>query len=284
MGLDEEATAAGILRVINATMARGVRAVSVERGVDVRECTLVAFGGAGPLHAADLVEELGMRGAVIPPHPGIASAVGMLDAPIRHDASATVSAVPGAAAGATVEGLHAVGAVIDRLEREAAEMLARAERVDQRSVRIDRAVDARYLGQSHELTIPWHAGLERLRKEFDSAHLAHHGFLDPDADMELVTARITATVGGGSGALAPVERHAAPPVGRRPVLFAGTWHDTPVRRREDVPVGERLRGPAVLEQLDSTVVVGPGQTLVHDAYGFAHLTAAGTPETTEETP
>lgn len=278
LGLDHEATAAGILRVINATMARGVRAVSVERGVDVRECTLIAFGGAGPLHAADLVEELGMRGAVIPPHPGIASAVGMLDAPIRHDTSCTVAALSDAA-GLTAEVLAEVGAVLDRLESGTREMLARAEGADGEPVRVDRGVDARYLGQSHELTVPWHGELDDLRKEFDDAHLAHHGFLDPAAVLELVTARISATVGRRGGELATVGKQAAPPVARRPVHFAGGWHDTAVHRREDVPAGVPLHGPAVLEQLDSTVVVGPGQTLVHDAYGFAHLTA-GTPRET----
>src|SRR5699024_8409110 len=85
MGAEE--TAEGILRVITATMARGIRKVSVERGIDVRSCDLMSFGGAGPLHAADLARELGMKSAIIPPSPGIASAVGMLDAPVRQDFS-----------------------------------------------------------------------------------------------------------------------------------------------------------------------------------------------------
>src|SRR5690606_13522030 len=89
--LSAEDTAEGIIKVITATMARGIRKVSVERGIDLRSCDLMAFGGAGPLHGADLAQELNMRSVVIPPRPGIASAVGMLDAPIRYDYSTSVN-------------------------------------------------------------------------------------------------------------------------------------------------------------------------------------------------
>lgn len=266
VGLTDTETAAGVLRVINATMARGIRKVSVERGADLRECTLMAFGGAGPLHAADLVRELGMRAAVVPPHPGIASAVGMLDAPVRHDFAVSVSA-------AGAEELPAVGKALAELSDQATQYLRDGEGVSAADAALEWSVDVRYLGQSYELRVDWSASFPELRRTFDAAHQERYGFADPDASLEIVTGRVTVTAGrqqhGGAPPLNPGDLPEA--IAHRQVFFDGQWHDTPLYRREQLPAYARLTGPLILEQLDSTTVVGPGQTCRHDEHGFLHI-------------
>ncbi|WP_231498025.1 hydantoinase/oxoprolinase family protein [Pseudonocardia halophobica] len=267
LGLDEEEAAAGVLRVITATMARGVRKVSIERGIDPRDCVLMAFGGAGPLHATDLIRELGMKGAVVPPHPGIASAVGMLDAPVRHDFAAAASATSAAE-------LDTVARTLEELTADAIRFLEQRERVDPALVTVDRLVDARYLGQSYALTVPWQADFAALRKAFDNAHLERYGFDDPDAVLEIVAVRASAVVEApGAGDVPATVAEGAPPepVDIRSVLFGAQRHACPVYRRDDLPAGVELAGPLVLEQLDSTVVVAPGQVCHHDTVGFLHI-------------
>lgn len=265
LGLSTEETAEGILRVIAATMARGIRKVSVERGVDVRACHLMAFGGAGPLHGADLVHELGMRSAVIPPLPGIASAVGMLDAPVRHDFSAPV------AADAATGSAH-LAADFDHLHDQAREEMGTDD------FDATHLVDARYIGQSYELTIPHHSGWDAQREAFDAAHEERYGFRDPDAEVEIVVVRLIATVGQPQ---IPQERLGTgdgdlpAPVEKRDVYLDGEWRPTPVYDRADLPAGATLRGPAVLNQFDTTTWVRPDQTCHCDDWGFLHLAPAG---------
>ena len=265
LGLDCDATAAGVLRVINTTMARGIRKVSIERGIDLRKCTLIAFGGAGPLHAADLIRDLGMRAAVIPPHPGIASAIGMLDAPVRQDFAMSVSATNPA-------DMPSVARVLDELAGRAQEFIAQ-EAVGSRDTEIVRLVDVRYLGQSHELTVPWNGSITGLRASFDAVHAERYGFDDPDADLEIVTARVTAVADQARESRSPALDAGEPPapVAHREVFFDGKWLPTPVYRRAQLSAEIRLAGPLIVEQLDSTVVVGPGQLCRNDERGFLHI-------------
>src|SRR5699024_8193368 len=183
----------GILRVITATMSRGIRKVSVERGIDLRTCDLMAFGGAGPLHAADLAQELGMQSAVIPPRPGIASAVGMLDAPIRHDYATSVEAK-------TAGALEKLQQIFETMRARAAEQLDDP----QAETNYDLLVDARYIGQSYELTVEFDADWERQRAIFEDMHEQNYGFADPDALMEIVVARLVVTQQLEHGALESV--------------------------------------------------------------------------------
>lgn len=266
LDLEEDEAATGVLRVINATMARGVRKVSVERGVDLRECTLLAFGGAGPLHAADLVRELGMRGAVVPPHPGIASAIGMLDAPVRHDFAVNVGATDQAQ-------LADVDDALACLEQRARSFLAEEESLDADATVVTRAVDAHYVGQSYELTIDWSPDFAAVRASFDKAHELCYGFADEDAEVEVVTARVTAVLPDPGQRTTPESSRVGDPqpIGHRAVHFDGEWCETPVYDRTDIPAGKAMSGPLILEQLDSTVVVGPGQRCSHDRFGFAHI-------------
>ncbi|MDN6678699.1 MAG: hydantoinase/oxoprolinase family protein [Yaniella sp.] len=265
IGLSAEDTAEGILRVITATMSRGIRKVSVERGIDLRTCDLMAFGGAGPLHAADLAQELGMQSAVIPPRPGIASAVGMLDAPIRHDYATSVEAKTGAA--------------LEKLQRIFETMRARAaEQLDdpQAETNYDLLVDARYIGQSYELTVEFDADWERQRAIFEDMHEQNYGFADPDALMEIVVARLVVTQQLEHGALESVASVTADvtPSSHRDVYIDGAWRDVPIYDRATFGAKTVIDGPAVIEQFDSTIYLRPDQMAENDTYDFLHIRQA----------
>lgn len=245
-------------------MARGIRRVSVERGIDVRSCHLMAFGGAGPLHGADLVHELAMESAVIPPLPGIASAVGMLDAPVRHDFAAPVQAD-------ATTGFTGFGEAFQGLRERAVEEMGTAD------FGAALLVDARYTGQSYELTVPWAKDWDAQREIFDVAHEERYGFRDPDAEMEIIVVRLVATIGQP---VVPQEQLGAGrsdvlPKTRRPVYIGGTWVDTPVYDRADLPAGHVLSGPAILDQFDTTTYIRPDQQCRCDEFGFLHLTRIG---------
>ena len=262
LGLSTEETAEGILRVITATMARGIRKVSVERGVDLRTCHLMAFGGAGPLHGADLAHELNMASAVIPPRPGIASAVGMLDAPIRHDYAWSIDA-------RTADELAALQDTFAMMKAQATQDLDEPEA----KTYYELLVDARYIGQSYELTVPWDATWQRQRELFEQAHEANYGFADPDGQMEIVVARLVVTQPLEHGALESVEalESEVTPTRYREVYIEGAWRDVPIYDRAAFGDGTVIEGPAVIEQFDSTIFVRPDQRACNDAYDFLHL-------------
>lgn len=265
LGLSAEDTAEGILRVITATMARGIRKVSVERGVDLRTCDLMAFGGAGPLHGADLAHELGMQSAVIPPRPGIASAVGMLDAPIRHDYATSVDA-------RTSQALTELNETFETMKARASSDLDDPAAETQ----YETLVDARYIGQSYELTVAWDADWERQRETFEQAHEANYGFADPDALMEIVVARLVVTQPLEHGALESVAAIDAEVTAQshRDVYIDGAWREVPIYDRATFGDGTVIQGPAVIEQFDSTIYVRPDQVAQNDTYDFLHLRPA----------
>lgn len=265
LGLSAEDTAEGILKVITATMARGIRKVSVERGVDLRACDLMAFGGAGPLHGADLAQELNMRSVIIPPRPGIASAVGMLDAPIRYDYATSID----------VNTPQALG----NLETTFQDMQAHA-RADldhpEAETHYEYLVDARYIGQSYELTVAWHADWETQRDIFERAHEENYGFADPDAVMEIVVARLVVTQPVEHGALESVTSISAEVTAthHRKVYIDGSWHDVPIYDRASFGEGTVVDGPAIIEQFDSTIYIRPDQSAQNDTYDFLHIRSA----------
>lgn len=266
MGFSAEDTAEGILRVVTATMARGIRKVSVERGVDLRTCDLMAFGGAGPLHGADLAEELNMKSVIIPPRPGIASAMGMLDAPIRHDYSTSVDAN-------TADALAQLQDTFDTMRQR-----ARADLDDpDAETHFDLLVDARYIGQSYELTVAWDADWQRQREIFEQAHEQNYGFADPDALMEIVVARLVVTQQLEHGALESVEsiRSEVTPTSHRDVYIDGAWRDVPIYDRATFGAQTVLEGPAVIEQFDSTIYLRPDQIAENDTYDFLHIQRSG---------
>ena len=265
LGLSAEDTAEGILKVITATMARGIRKVSVERGVDLRACDLIAFGGAGPLHGADLARELNMRSVIIPPRPGIASAVGMLDAPIRYDYATSVDVnTPQALSDleVTFQDMQAhAGADLDHPEAE---------------THYELLVDARYIGQSYELTVAWDPDWQTQREIFEHTHEENYGFADPDAVMEIVVARLVVTQPVEHGALESVASISAEITAthHRQVYIDGSWHDVPVYDRASFGEATVVQGPAIIEQFDSTIYIRPDQSAQNDTYDFLHIRSA----------
>jgi N-methylhydantoinase A len=245
LGRSRDATAAGIVAVATAAMERALRVISVERGHDPRTFTLVSFGGAGGLHATALADALGMRRVLVPRHPGLLSAWGMLVAEVVRDFARTLRAVA------------PVDAVLRRgfasLERDARRALAR-ERV--RATSLERALDVRYAGQSYELTVPFDGA---WRARFHALHRDRFGHADATRPLEVVTLR--ERVRGGGRRVPedpPHHRGRAVAVARRPVWFDGRRVPTPVYRRDDVLAGWRARGPVVVCEYSATTVVPPG--------------------------
>jgi N-methylhydantoinase A len=228
--------------VAGTEMARAVRVMTVERGVDPRELALLAFGGAGALHAAAIADELDMTRVLVPSASGVLSAVGLIAAERRRDLVESVL-LHGDALTA-----DAAAEVVERLARRGREEL------DAPGAEIRAGYDLRYAGQAFELTVP---GDERpdpadLRTAFDAAHEERYGYSDPDAPLELVTMRVAVAVPAVE--LPPSKAGEAEDRGRREARFGGER----VRARVVAGVPEALDGPAIVELPESTVVVPPG--------------------------
>jgi N-methylhydantoinase A len=211
-GLEVPDAAVGILRVVRATMARAIRSVSIERGKDVRKYSLVAFGGAGPLHATALARELGISRVVIPPAPGTLAALGLLVASRRADASLSRPMHCDRARDAELRSiLH------ELTERVLAELAV--EGIDFAHARTNLAVDCRYEGQSHEIRIPVRGGpsFTLLTEAFHEAHLARYGFARQRAAVEAVTFRVSALGPPGSVRTSSPASGTADPIDRRKV-------------------------------------------------------------------
>lgn len=148
--------------------------------------------------------------------------------------------------------------------------------MDAPAIDFTRLVDARYIGQSYELTIPWNGDFAEQRRAFDEAHAERYGFHDPDARLEIVVVRLVATVPQDDVAQRRWEvAGEATPKGERPVFIAGKWRDTPLYDRETLPAGTVIEGPAIIDQFDSTTYVRPDQDCRCDDYGFLHLSTRG---------
>jgi N-methylhydantoinase A len=267
LGLAVEEAAAGIVEIIDNAMARAIRTVSVGRGHDPRRFALVAFGGAGPLHACRLAELLDIPTVVVPPRPGVLSTWGLLDTDIRATFVRTVGVAERrlAEAGARVAPLEAAWT---ELERQAQAWLA-AEQVPPERQRFERAADLRYEHQSFELTCPIGEGpitagrLETLMATFHAEHRRLYSYDLPSAPVELVNLRLTAVgalprretrpLAAGAGDLARAR------TGSRPVYFRGVgFVDTPSYARDGLAPGMALEGPAIVEQSDATPLIAPG--------------------------
>ena len=270
VGASATETALGIIRVVNSNMERAIRAISLERGYDPREFTLVPFGGAGPMHACELAAELGIPRVLVPGHPGILSALGVAIADVVKDYSRTVM-------------LRGQDLDKTRLEEEfhGMEQLARAELVEEGlpadSMVSRRFLDVRYVGQSFELTVdcPSLAGRGDLTRsiasEFYSAHLQRFGYADRALPVEVVNLRLKLELAVDKPLLEPAAdcgsdaSHAA--AGSVEVVFAQGAVVTALYDRDKLQTGNRVAGPALLLQLDTTIVVPPGWAGVVDSYG-----------------
>ena len=269
LGLDAGAAAAAILRIANDRMAGAVRLVSLSRGHDPRDFALFAFGGAGPLHATALARELGIPTVLVPVRPGITNALGCVVADLRHDYVRTVNKPLSAVDDATVARIYAEQA------SEGEATIAR-EGVPVRELRRVLSADMQFQGQSHILSVGVDSadiGVAGLHKAFAAAYFRRFGIELPEIPPVLVNLH-TAVIGVrpeiSLAALAATERAAtldAAKLGTRRVWFSDGWHETPVYAREKLPLDATLEGPAILEQLDCTTVVEPGDTVRQDGLG-----------------
>ena len=258
LGLEVGAAAKAILSVANANMADAVRVISIARGYDPRDFVLVAFGGAGPLHGAALARDLAIPTVVVPPYPGVSSAMGCLLVDIRHDLGMTYLVEAGSADPARIEEGFA------QLEREARRRLEK-EGVPPEKTVLQRSVDIRYLGQWRSLAVPVPAPLRSVDEavaDFQKSYEREYNYRRDDAPVEIYQLNLSAI---GVTPKAELARHpsnggAVEPRTRRSVLFdeGDEPFETPVYWREDLPAGAEFRGPAIIEQLDSTTVVPPG--------------------------
>ena len=263
--LDLMQAAEAIVRVADARMAGAIRLVSIERGHDPAKFAAMPFGGGGALHVGALIKDIGLKCAVVPRFPGVTSALGCVIADLRHDQVQTVNL--------TVDGLDA--AALDARMMAAGET-ARAV-VAAAGIVVDRIdvsyeLDMHYLGQTHTVAVPLPVTLAHgstgiteavVRVAFDQAYAATFGRLLPGIPVSIVSLRtaaigrrpafdLTAFAPGPDASMEKADR------GKRPVWFAGAWHETPVWSRLDLPAGAVIEAPAVLEQPDATIYIDPG--------------------------
>ena len=274
LGLDAEGAAAAVLRIANDHMAGALRLVSLSRGHDPRDFALFAFGGAGPLHASALAKELGIPRVLVPARPGITNALGCLAADVRHDYVNTVNS--------PVPALD-MEAVRKILEAQIADGKATIERegVAIEGITVIHSADMQFQGQSHILTVPLAGSAvtrDALQQAFEAAYWARFEVELPEIRAVLVNLN-TAVIGRRQGvpleALADAGGEAGAPAGLRRVWFAGGWRETPIYRRNQLPPGTTFEGPAIVEQLDTTIVVEPGDRVEADALGNLILRIAG---------
>jgi N-methylhydantoinase A len=271
LGMDALATAEGVIAVVTANMARAIRVISVQRGHDPRDYTLVAFGGAGPLHAARLAAELEIRRVLVPRNPGILCAMGLLMADLRADFAVT-RLIPLSAAK-----VSEVDTIIADLRQRCDSWFAERT-IDANARRITMSVDMRYAGQNYELSVPLPSDMVRpetiggLAAGFAAAHERLYGFVAEDEPMQLVTFRAEATGIVPKADLRPTGKAGPDPraaeFGRRDVWLreTGRFVSCPLYDRERLLAGNRIEGPAVVEQMDATTLIVPGASVTVDPY------------------
>lgn len=274
LGLSVGEAAAKIVQIVNASMCEALRVVSVERGLDPRDFSLIAFGGAGPIHAAALAEELGIPRLIVPPVPGAFSALGLVATDLRRDYARTLYVDLGGADAARV------AEVIARMEDDGSAMLdAAGMPPDRRDMQ--RFADLRYPRQAYELTVAMESGpvtrdsLDRLMAAFHRQHEQTYGHANPREPVQMVNLRVAAIGRLPAPTLRQQTRPDTLPPRERPVWFAATGTvPAPVRRRETLAPGESLGGPMIIDALDCTTVIPPGWTGEVDAQGFIHMRRA----------
>lgn len=257
LGLSAEETAAGIINLANEHMARALRVMSVQRGVDPRQLTLVSFGGAGGLHVCALAEQLGMRQALVPVHAGVLSALGMLAAPRGRQLSHTVTSLLEVLAPDELErhferlalqgetALHAEGVAPDRLEHR-------------------RSLDLRYQGQAYTINVPWNGDVAAAAEAFHQAHQGRFGHRLA-LPVELVNVRLGLFAPTQPVALADVPVTSAEPVGS--AALHGLTAVTAVWAREQLAAGQMIDGPALITERVSTTYLAPGWRCRIDSVG-----------------
>jgi len=268
LGLSVEETAEGICKVADAKMADAIRQLTIRKGIDPRRFVLVAYGGAGPMHACLTGEELGIGTILVPEMPGTFSAWGMHQSDIRQDSVRTFTTdVSGA-------DLTALDNLFQEMKEEVSALL-RDQNISESQIEYIRTADLRYLGQDHTMNVAFRSGeadreaFRQLRDDFDQLHYSVHGHNNPAEGVELVNIRLT-----GLGRLERAVKEKSPLGGETPlppkkyneVIFHGQRYRTGIYEREKLSPGNRFMGPAIIEELTSTTVVPPDYEVSIDAY------------------
>ena len=271
LGLNLLEAADGILKIINVKMEEAIKAVSSQRGYDIRDFTLVAFGGGGPMHAGKIVLDLGIPSLLIPFAPGVTSALGLLMSDVKHDYVRSKLA--------PLKGLdpNEINRLFSQLIEQARQEL-RAEGFNESEMEIEASVDLRYAGQGYELTVPSPSpplkpeDLDLLRQRFDSQHEQAHGHKAETEPVELVSLRLVSLGLVPQARLSPAaasgRKVETARTGERKIFF-GQEHgllDCQIYSRELLEPGHAVSGPAVIEQMDTTTVIHPEQEAFVDSY------------------
>ncbi len=271
LGIDVHRAAEGILRVINSKMALAIRELTVAEGLDPRDFALVAFGGAGPMHAAEIALEIGINEVIFPPAPGMFSAWGMLAADLRHDLVTTLIAKADELDTAKIE------SIFSGLEETGRDVLA-VQHVAAEDALFLRSLDVRYFGQEHtlEVEVPNDFDPANLKELFDKVHWRKYGHISTDDPAEVVNFRVTAIGKVAKPELKAGERAVDEPdvaaSATRDVFFNGAFVATSVYSRAEIPLGAVLSGPAVIDEDGATLVVPPNFRVACDVYGNLILT------------
>ena len=263
-----EKVAHGIVRVANTNMTHSIKEISIERGYDIRDCPLFAFGGGGPLHATDLARELNIKQVIIPPYPGIFSAVGMLMAEARIDEIQTYCVV------LNDENVAGAWKNFDEMVHRASGELV-LESGTQEAVQAECHMLLKFSGQLHEIKIPVTRDQDAtaIRNNFESAYRRSYGHVESGAKMEIAALSITVTAPVlklEPADLCPKEYEDDPePKGSRKIYFSPEigWMETPIYSRDSLGPGFACQGPAVIEELGSTTIVGPNDVLKVGRFG-----------------
>ena len=253
-----ERAAQGVLDIAAVTMSGAIKEITIERGIDARDFKLFVFGGGGPLFGSVLARALGIREVVIPPHPGNFSTLGMLVAGARLDLARTLLTIVHA------EALPQLDAVFGLLEAEAAEALQRD--LGEQALVFEHALEARYLGQTHTVRIPYTPGMsvQDLQRQFETSYKKRFGHANPDCEMEVLVLRLGATADIPKPDLLQFAQSVATrlptPTGQRSVYYPLPHGrlSVPVWQRDQLPSGFELMGPAIIEEFSSTTVLMPG--------------------------
>ena len=268
LSMSREATALGVVQVASAVIVKAIRAISVERGHDPSKFSLFAFGGAGPLHAVDVAKDLGIRKVFIPPNPGILCAEGLLGSDLVAD---LIQPSLAPFDNNIYQSLNLAKSTLDKRARDWFE----TESVEVESQGQGWSADLRYKGQNFELAIAFdndqfdQDSASDLRKAFDQAHEAAYGYSQSDELVELVGMRVKLT---GVLSKPPLPKIKSGPclnsIGSRKVLFGkDIWCETPIYRRDAIPKEQGFEGPAIIEQMDSMLLIFPGDRAKIDEWG-----------------
>ncbi len=279
LGMNATQAADGILRIAATAMSYAVKGVTTERGLDAGDFTLVAYGGAGPLHAVQVAREIGIRKIIIPAAPGVFSAFGMLFSDLRYDYVRTqLTSLEDAP-------FDRIEQVYRNLEEQGRAAIAATSVVPHR-INVKRAADMRYVGQEHAVTVDLPMSVfkkqdrKAIKRHFDEMHELRYGTSAPAERAEIVSLRATVT---GEMRKPPQEKigkgGSAPPKsafsGKRRVFFDSRFRDAPTYRRSELLAGNRIKGPALIEEHASTTVLMPGDAMTVDAWGNLAIAVAG---------